>query len=247
MPRDWYGGRCRLGSAGRPGAGRLPCELACRADCAVRASVGSDSPWHSESAGAITRMSHLSSSGRVSTISHAVIVPVRGSNSYQVLRSRLKPPVTRPLLDLHSREDQLLYVLEGTLLVQIGEERRELGAGGFAWIPRDTLHTFANAAGIPCAAWPWPYPAISKSCSPTWASTSPRCVARRTWRNWPHRRPPRRPPARATNHRPLRSPLAPHPDRACRGSDWPPGKETCPHSQPNLERMWWNCPLSGRP
>jgi hypothetical protein len=43
----------------------------------------------------------------------------------------------------------MLYVLEGTMLAQIGEERHELGAGGFAWIPRDTPHTFANAAGTP--------------------------------------------------------------------------------------------------
>jgi quercetin dioxygenase-like cupin family protein len=54
-----------------------------------------------------------------------------------------------PPLHLHTREDEALYVLEGALLVQIGEQRRELGAGGFAWIPRDTPHAFANAADGP--------------------------------------------------------------------------------------------------
>jgi|HubBroStandDraft_6_1064221.scaffolds.fasta_scaffold1016640_2 hypothetical protein len=43
----------------------------------------------------------------------------------------------------------MLCVLEGTLLVQIGGERHELGAGGFVWIPRNTPHTFANAAATP--------------------------------------------------------------------------------------------------
>jgi len=44
----------------------------------------------------------------------------------------------------------MLYVLEGTMLAQIGEERHELGAGGFAWIPLDTPHTWL-AATTPAA------------------------------------------------------------------------------------------------
>jgi hypothetical protein len=38
-----------------------------------------------------------------------------------------------------------MYVIEGRLLVQIGEEQHELEAGSFAWMPRRTPHTFANA------------------------------------------------------------------------------------------------------
>jgi mannose-6-phosphate isomerase-like protein (cupin superfamily) len=57
-----------------------------------------------------------------------------------------------PPLHLHMRQDEALYVIEGTLLVQIGEDRHELTPGTFAWIPRDTPHTFANASGTPVRA-----------------------------------------------------------------------------------------------
>ena len=63
-----------------------------------------------------------------------------------VFEGRLAPGQPGPPLHLHTREDEALYVLEGTVLLQIGEDRRELAAGAFAWIPRDTPHTFANAA-----------------------------------------------------------------------------------------------------
>jgi quercetin dioxygenase-like cupin family protein len=64
-----------------------------------------------------------------------------------VFEGTMAPWSPGPPLHLHTREDEALYVVEGTLLVQIGEDRRELTAGAFAWIPRDTPHTFANAAG----------------------------------------------------------------------------------------------------
>jgi mannose-6-phosphate isomerase-like protein (cupin superfamily) len=65
-----------------------------------------------------------------------------------VWEGTMAPWAAGPPLHLHTREDEALYVVEGTLLVQIGEERHELTAGAFAWIPRDTPHAFANAAGI---------------------------------------------------------------------------------------------------
>jgi len=64
-----------------------------------------------------------------------------------VFEGTLAPGEPGPPLHLHTREDEALYVLEGTLLVQIGEDRHELTAGAFAWMPRNTPHTFANAAG----------------------------------------------------------------------------------------------------
>src|SRR5580704_12907156 len=62
-----------------------------------------------------------------------------------VCEGALAPWASGPPLHLHTRQDEALYVVEGTLLVQIGEDRHELTAGTFAWIPRDTPHTFANA------------------------------------------------------------------------------------------------------
>ena len=69
-----------------------------------------------------------------------------------VCEGKLAPWESGPPLHLHMRQDEALYVVEGTLLVQIGEDRHELTPGTFAWIPRDTPHTFANAAGTPVRA-----------------------------------------------------------------------------------------------
>ena len=45
-------------------------------------------------------------------------------------------------LHSHSREDEIWYVLEGEIEFIIGDERRTAGGGTFAYIPRDTPHTF---------------------------------------------------------------------------------------------------------
>ena len=42
-----------------------------------------------------------------------------------------------------------MYVLEGRLLVQIGQDMHTLETGSFAWLPRRTPHTFANAGPAP--------------------------------------------------------------------------------------------------
>ena len=61
----------------------------------------------------------------------------------------LAPWASGPPLHVHNREDECMYVVEGQLLVQIGEELHTLGAGSFAWLPRGTPHTFANAGPSP--------------------------------------------------------------------------------------------------
>ena len=57
-----------------------------------------------------------------------------------------------PDLHLHSASDESFYVLEGALEMQVGDERHVLEAGEFAWVPRDTPHTFANAGADPARA-----------------------------------------------------------------------------------------------
>jgi uncharacterized cupin superfamily protein len=48
-------------------------------------------------------------------------------------------------LHLHRRDDELWYVLEGTLRVQIGEKEVEASAGAAVLVPRGTPHTYWNA------------------------------------------------------------------------------------------------------
>jgi mannose-6-phosphate isomerase-like protein (cupin superfamily) len=62
-----------------------------------------------------------------------------------VVEDALGPWAAGPPLHSHDASDECLYVVAGSLLVQLGEERHQLEAGSFVWIPRGTPHTFANA------------------------------------------------------------------------------------------------------
>jgi mannose-6-phosphate isomerase-like protein (cupin superfamily) len=54
-----------------------------------------------------------------------------------------------PPVHVHDAEDEFFYVVGGHLLVQVGEERHDLGPGCFAWLPRHVPHAFANVSGSP--------------------------------------------------------------------------------------------------
>ena len=66
-----------------------------------------------------------------------------------VFEDTLQPWQPGPPLHLHPVWDEAFYVLEGTLMVRIGDEQREVASGSFVWIPRGTPHAFANASGTP--------------------------------------------------------------------------------------------------
>jgi mannose-6-phosphate isomerase-like protein (cupin superfamily) len=46
----------------------------------------------------------------------------------------------------HHERDEFFYVLEGELVLRIGEERYTARAGTFAFVPRETIHGFHNAS-----------------------------------------------------------------------------------------------------
>jgi quercetin dioxygenase-like cupin family protein len=50
---------------------------------------------------------------------------------------------------LHRQSDEALYVLEGNVRVRLGDETLQAGAGTFIFIPRGTVHAFANAGDAP--------------------------------------------------------------------------------------------------
>ena len=50
---------------------------------------------------------------------------------------------------IHSREDELSYVLEGTIWARVGDREVEAAAGDYVWKPRGVLHTFWNAGPAP--------------------------------------------------------------------------------------------------
>ena len=46
----------------------------------------------------------------------------------------------------HRGRDELFYVLEGEVVLRIGDESHTAGAGTFAFVPRGTIHGFRNAS-----------------------------------------------------------------------------------------------------
>jgi mannose-6-phosphate isomerase-like protein (cupin superfamily) len=63
--------------------------------------------------------------------------------------ARLPARTAGPNLHVHTNEDELFFVLDGVMTIQLGEQRQEIAAGGLAWGARGTPHAFANLAPEP--------------------------------------------------------------------------------------------------
>jgi quercetin dioxygenase-like cupin family protein len=48
---------------------------------------------------------------------------------------------------VHHREDEMFYVLEGTVLFKVGDELHQGNAGAFIFLPRDIPHSYKNIGG----------------------------------------------------------------------------------------------------
>ena len=66
-----------------------------------------------------------------------------------MLFENLTVPGGGPPPHVHTREDEFWYVLDGTFEIRTGDEVHTLGAGGFAYAPRGTVHNFRNTAQTP--------------------------------------------------------------------------------------------------
>jgi quercetin dioxygenase-like cupin family protein len=53
-------------------------------------------------------------------------------------------PGAGPPRHLHEHEDEWFYALDGTFEIVLGGETVVIGPGGFAFVPRGTVHRFAN-------------------------------------------------------------------------------------------------------
>ena len=58
--------------------------------------------------------------------------------------ARIAPGAPGPGRHVHTHEDEGIYVVTGILTVEVGEERYEVGAESFVWLPREVPHVFAN-------------------------------------------------------------------------------------------------------
>jgi quercetin dioxygenase-like cupin family protein len=50
---------------------------------------------------------------------------------------------------MHQREDEAAYILEGRLLVRVGETERLVNPGEFVFLPRETVHALSNPGPEP--------------------------------------------------------------------------------------------------
>lgn len=50
---------------------------------------------------------------------------------------------------VHPNEDQLLYLIEGEVEAEVGDERGRLSAGQLAVVPANTPHRFINTGSTP--------------------------------------------------------------------------------------------------
>ena len=69
--------------------------------------------------------------------------------SFALLDYELAPGFAGLPPHIHQREDEAAYVLEGRLLVRIGDREHLVGPGEFVYLPRGIAHTHSNPAPDP--------------------------------------------------------------------------------------------------
>ncbi len=65
------------------------------------------------------------------------------------LLENVTAPGGGPPPHLHEREDEFFYVLDGRFELRITDDVHVLEPGGFAFVPRGTVHSFRNVTGVP--------------------------------------------------------------------------------------------------
>ena len=69
-------------------------------------------------------------------------------NKYSISEWWLDPNSDGPGAHQHEDQDQIFYVLEGTISMQIGDKWTDAAKGTFIRIPKNTIHTFANRTAV---------------------------------------------------------------------------------------------------
>ncbi len=109
------------------------------------ATAGSDAPaFHPvlADAGAGTAFAMLGTTMRL-------IASAADTGGRYTMLEQVTPPGWGPPRHIHSREDEMFYVLEGVYDLHVGDERRTVSAGASAVLPRNVPHGFRNAASTP--------------------------------------------------------------------------------------------------
>ncbi len=78
-----------------------------------------------------------------------LIATAAGTDGRFTVFEQVTPAGWGPPRHIHSREDEIVYILEGAYEISIGDERRTVSAGGCAVLPRGVPHGFRNVASAP--------------------------------------------------------------------------------------------------
>jgi len=78
-----------------------------------------------------------------------LIAPASDTGGRYTVLEQVTPPGWGPPRHIHSREDEIFYILEGTYDLHVGDEHRTVSAGASAVLPRNVPHGFRNVASTP--------------------------------------------------------------------------------------------------
>jgi quercetin dioxygenase-like cupin family protein len=79
------------------------------------------------------------------------------ANGYSISEWRLEPNTTGPGAHSHP-EDDVFYVIDGTMMLLVGDEWMEAPQGSFVLVPGGTTHDFENRSSAPAAVLNFSYP-----------------------------------------------------------------------------------------
>src|SRR3974390_3143906 len=78
-----------------------------------------------------------------------LIATAAGTGGRYTVIEQVTPPGWGPPRHIHSREDEIFYILEGTYELHVGDERRTVSTGASAILPRHVPHGFRNVGSTP--------------------------------------------------------------------------------------------------
>ena len=73
-----------------------------------------------------------------------VKVSAADSNGQLAFFHLIAPPMSGPPRHVHTREDELFYVLEGELVFELDGARSLVGPGGMVYLQRGVVHAYQN-------------------------------------------------------------------------------------------------------
>ena len=78
------------------------------------------------------------------SVSHAAVKVESGSADFSVFESSPPPGLPGPAPHVHRSYDEAWFIIEGTMEFLLDGRRERQGAGGFVFVPRGVVHSFAN-------------------------------------------------------------------------------------------------------